>query len=296
MAGIECDGESNAAVRFSDIRAERERGIDDQGLTMIVLAYMKSNRISGKLIFRGYWLTLAIAKLVGFRVLPCNLSIRELQSQVAILSGADGFTTLHSESDFADISIRLDDEIVFQLPGIPVVNEIDTRIYAAILNPRIFRDAGLPLCRIAPDQIVDLSGEFLFRGRANVGAGAENRHAQCARQFCIVFVNAESGRGRIEKGDIARPARKVVHGCIGLAAVCLKGERRLSPGLCIAIFLANGGRGRAFGDARGGDGQNQQHQERKGSMSRRAKAIHKGTSLEETQSGGSDFLAFFGFG
>src|SRR6266508_3732013 len=82
----------------------------------------------------------------------------------------------------ANIALRgaRHDEIVFQLPLIAVVDQVDAGIHFTVSDLRIGADVGPPLPGVVSNEVVDLSGKLAFSCQSRLGVGSGRLHAQDA--------------------------------------------------------------------------------------------------------------------
>ena len=83
-----------------------------------------------------------------------------------------------AKRDGAEVGARTHDEVVFQLPLITVVDEVDTGIDLAVTDLRVGGDVDPPLRGIVADEVVGLAGQFLQPRHARIGVGVGEAHAQ----------------------------------------------------------------------------------------------------------------------
>src|SRR5262245_57525459 len=70
----------------------------------------------------------------------------DLQVTFMIDGGARSAAQIHS--DVARIGAGSNDEVVFQSAAAAVVDEVDSGVHAAVTDPRVIRNVGMPLRRI----------------------------------------------------------------------------------------------------------------------------------------------------
>ena len=99
-------------------------------------------------------------------VLP-DLAAGDAQNQISQRIQFNLFGSLETQRDLFGIGTGRDNEIIFELALIPVINQIHTRIDVLIMNPTESRHAHPPMTGIIANQIVD--GCRQFRGSDHLG-------------------------------------------------------------------------------------------------------------------------------
>ena len=79
-------------------------------------------------------------------------------------------STIDRNSDLARIGARANYEVIFQLPLIAVVDDIDARIDGGIANARKGLDVGKLLIRSAASKVVNLAREQITSSRSRIDA------------------------------------------------------------------------------------------------------------------------------
>ena len=76
----------------------------------------------------------------------------------------------------AEISARRDDKIVFQLPLIAVVDQVNAGIDRRVFDTRVSWHIRAPLCRIVTDEVMGLAWQFLKPGARRRRVSADELH------------------------------------------------------------------------------------------------------------------------
>ena len=97
-----------------------------------------------------------------------------LQGNVAICF-PDG---LEDHSDRAGVGTWGDDEIVFHLLMVSVVDEIHPGIHVAVLDPAVGGDVGVPGSGMFANEVVALSGQRFQSDYLRAGIGSQESHTQ----------------------------------------------------------------------------------------------------------------------
>ena len=150
-----------------------------------------------------------------------DVAPRGLQDQVALGVQGHAFSALNGELDGAGIGTRGHDEVVFELPLVAVIDQIDTWIDVLVLDLTEAGDAGVPMDGIVTDQIVTRAGLPVETNHGRLGIGAEELHAQYG--FLGRCLNA--GRrlisqtqhclaGRQEQAEAGATGRKLTWGLV----------------------------------------------------------------------------------
>ena len=104
--------------------------------------------------------------------------------QVAFWVYAHGFRAVIGYLNSGWIGARSHDEVILQLPIVPVPHEIDTRIDAILPDTGVLRDIRAPLRGVVPKEVIDAAGQLLYSFSLRVGSGVLQLHTDC----CLVFV------------------------------------------------------------------------------------------------------------
>ena len=131
--------------------------------------------------------------------------------------------------DDAGVRFRRDGEIVFELPLIAVVGQIDAGIKLANTHPRERRHTGLPARRIVADEVIDFAGQCLRAGnlRAFICAGELHPHRPLRKvvRSGHFALNEFRRAGRNQEFGIASARDELCRG-IRLSLVGLEIERQ----------------------------------------------------------------------
>src|ERR1700719_2314531 len=82
-----------------------------------------------------------------------------------------------AQPDLTWIGARSNPEVIFELPLIPVINQVDARINRSILHAGKLRNALMPFGRIVPDKIVALSRQWRISRNLSCRGGSLQAHA-----------------------------------------------------------------------------------------------------------------------
>src|SRR5207247_7717937 len=100
-----------------------------------------------------------------------------VQHEVALGIHLELVGSMEAEPDPPGIGARTDDEIVFELALVAVVDQVDPRVDVLVSHLRVGRDISPPLHRIAADEVAALAWKLLCRRHGRIGAGPEKATA-----------------------------------------------------------------------------------------------------------------------
>ncbi len=112
--------------------------------------------------------------------MPADLAIAETEDQVAGIVAQNVTGAFDVECDTVRVGFGLNDEVVFKLPLIAVIDEIDAGIDTVVPDLGVSRDVGMPFRRVISEKVVHLAGELVDPRDASRGVGAGKLHAQNA--------------------------------------------------------------------------------------------------------------------
>src|SRR5256885_16435778 len=116
--------------------------------------------------------------LVDDRLVLTYVSSGRVQHELAPRFDLEFVRAPETEHDLFRIRTRCDDEVVFQLALVAVVEEVDTRIDVLVLDLRIGRHVSAPLRRILADEVVRFAGELVKPAHRRLGRSTHEVHAQ----------------------------------------------------------------------------------------------------------------------
>src|SRR5438552_8599719 len=181
-----------------------------------------------------------------------------VQHELALSVDLQALPALEAEHDPFRVRPGCDDEVVFQLALVAVVDEIDTGIDRAVVDLGVGRDVGAPLRRILADQIVCFSWQFFPPAQEGLGRGTHKTHAhhdwrpsrlrakplRRAAQvaFCVRvrLCQYEHGLARREIEAVAGAACEEAYVLVRLALIRLEVQRQLAVALAHAGLRSRG--------------------------------------------------------
>src|ERR1043165_8736260 len=122
------------------------------------------------------WLTFAAQFLIENGAMKSHFTRTNCKHQFTIFVDFNFISPLKTKSDASGISVRSNDEIVFQLLLVAIVDEIDPGIHVIDSDIRKHRESSAPLRRIAADQVIDFAGKGCIATNRSVGIGADELH------------------------------------------------------------------------------------------------------------------------
>src|SRR5580698_4614767 len=141
---------------------------------------------------------------------------------------------------------RRNHKVIFQLPLVAVIDQINAGIHTGVLDFGISRYSTVPLGRVIAEEVVSCAGQGIAAGYSNSAAGAGQLHPHyiglrsVARRSRLKYIAGlpaglrigairlaqRQHRRRIrEKQRISAASRKELHRLVGLTLVGLKAER-----------------------------------------------------------------------
>src|SRR5260370_28707757 len=153
-----------------------------------------------KLIPTRYLSLCSVDVLIRVRSLLNQLLAADPEDQISLLIKHQRVHALEDKFDRPRIRARGDDEVVFQLALGTVIDDIDARIYVAVLHLAETRYLGVPSCLIA-NEVIRFAWELLGAGahRGGVGPGQGPRYQSSSHRPrglpLMSGLPAERGRG-----------------------------------------------------------------------------------------------------
>src|SRR5579885_138561 len=152
---------------------------------------------------------------------------------------------LHFKPDEVGIGSAPNHEIIFERSAADVINQVDSRIYRAVLDPGIGGYVCAPFTAIVADQIIDPSAQWLNSFYFRI--------VPCASWNCpdhAVGRRRRSGKHRhraacCHENRQIFPTGQKAYPPAGLAVVLLEVERRLDPRRPGGLGCSNVGRARS---------------------------------------------------
>src|SRR5439155_24195106 len=95
--------------------------------------------------------------LIGHWLAHADRATPRLQDQTHTIITADLIRAREGGRDAVRVGARCDNQVVFELVLVAVINQIHTGVNAGVLNARIGGNIHAPLGRIIPDQVVALA-------------------------------------------------------------------------------------------------------------------------------------------
>ena len=108
-----------------------------------------------------------------------NITAVGREDQVTVIDARR--RALEADCDLVRIGGRCHAEVVLKLPLVAVVNEIDSRINAAVFHSREVRDVASPFGAIIANEIIALAQERFGAGNARRRIGAHQPHTNRRR-------------------------------------------------------------------------------------------------------------------
>ena len=101
--------------------------------------------------------------------------------------------TVEGEGDAAGIGVRRDQEVVFQLPLIAVVDQVDAGIDAGVFHPGEVGHVALPSRGVVADEVVARARQPFESGELRMRIGADETHAHHGVGLRRVLAQARAG-------------------------------------------------------------------------------------------------------
>jgi hypothetical protein len=167
---------------------------------------------------------LAVGLLIDGGRLQAHFTVAGLEDQIAADIDANLLSTL--ERQLNDIRVRAggDDEVVFELPLITVVDEVHPGINILVTHSPVLWNLSVPVPAIAADDVIALSRQFVVLRNLRCRVAVNELHPQFMRSV----EQSHDGFGRCEKECVTSASRHeldIPHGGAGLTAVGLEAER-----------------------------------------------------------------------
>ena len=125
-----------------------QRGVDDQRLPAIVVSDAKSDStLVENHITAIDSDTLSIGFLIDRRLCLVDFAGSRFQDQIAIRVDCHSLDAIESESNDLRPRTRCDDKVIFKLPIISVIHDVNSRIDTGVPHARIGRQIGMPRIR-----------------------------------------------------------------------------------------------------------------------------------------------------
>ena len=137
---------------------------------MIIFAHLKADLIARAEPIAGCDASFGPADgLIGDRCVMGELAARGLHDQIAARVNRNCVGTGHRKPDRPRIRARRDGEVVFELPLVAVVDEINPWIDGVVFDLRVIRNASTPALRVIADQIIGDSREPVVTAYRGMG-------------------------------------------------------------------------------------------------------------------------------
>ena len=188
--------------------------VDHQRLRRIVRAHLEPHLIAAPpripALDRPPRLPLS---LVQHRLLLPDLPARRYQHQVAVRFEPDLRRPREAHPDLPRIAPRRYRPVILQFPLIPVIHQVDPRIYRPRLHPPVIRHSLPPLRRIPPQQIIRraLLPRFPFEPHTPVCPRETHAHRPLPIHGTVMTRTATQPQGcpaRTQRNNVAVPASR----------------------------------------------------------------------------------------
>ena len=142
---------------------------------------------------------------------------------------------VESQPDAPRVGARGDDEIVFELLLVAVIDEVDTGVDAALRDAGERGDVGPPARRVTAEEVVSQARQPVQPGGPGRGIGPDEPHPQGGPRGGFRTgrggpLQAQYGGGGGQEQLVARPAQEVGP-AVGLARIDLEAQRELAVGV-----------------------------------------------------------------
>ena len=239
----------NVMSRINGAAAEKggisQHRVNNQRMLAVVGGQFESNGIVIQPIAAVNHMPFTVNLLIHDRLVLNHLALADGKHKIAGIVNSQRIRARKAHPDGRRIRSGRNDEIEFQLFLIPVIGQINARIYIPVGDASKHRHAGVPLLRLIADKIIAMRGKLFRRLHGRMRVGADKRHPQ-QREFRRCFLLLHRGgkcmnrsgnrlpRGRQrqhrsiigQKQSVARPARGKPHSLIELTAIGLECKRQ----------------------------------------------------------------------
>ena len=110
--------------------------------------------------------------LIDDGLVKANFARRTGKNQVARRIDSQFFArrrTVNSKDNGSRVGTGFDYEIIFELPLITVIDQINAVINVCILDPGVSRDIRAPLGRIAPEEVIAHTRQLIYTANTDLG-------------------------------------------------------------------------------------------------------------------------------
>ena len=98
---------------------------------------------------------------MNVRLWQTNLAAPNVQDQVALAVYLQLLRPLELYGDRAGVGAGRDQEVVFQLALVPIIDNVDARIDAFVADACVLRNSGLPFGRVVAAEVVGPARKLL---------------------------------------------------------------------------------------------------------------------------------------
>ena len=176
--GVHGDPAASIIATASEVGGVGEYRIDDQRPSVIIRGYLKADPLRAFQYVATFNLCPdAVHLLVDDGLMLAYGASRRVRHEFALGVDLQLVGALEAEHDFLRISSGGDDEVVFKLALVAVIDEVDPGIDVPVLDLGVGRDVGAPLRGIVADEVVRLSRELVEPGHQRRGRGTHEVHA-----------------------------------------------------------------------------------------------------------------------
>ena len=253
--GVACSIHGEAIGNISGTAPEvggvREARIDNQRPGPIICGQLKPDllgRVRRRKIVPSHQRLLAILlELIDQRLLHPHVAQRGGQQEIPALGDPHVGGPVEHQLDVIWIGARRDDEIIFQLALVAVIDDIDSGVGLGEADTRIRRNLGVPLLRIVAEEIIDDPRQHLYPLDRGCGVGPFKLHAHdtlldrrrpmsnMPRRLIVVLhrlllLQHQHGFRGGQKDGVPFPAHDEFHGRIRLSLIRFEAEWRLHHG------------------------------------------------------------------
>ena len=123
--------------------------------------------------------------LIDERRLEADFTVADVEQEIASIVYTNGLRALERELDDVRIRARRDDEVVFELLLIAVVDEVHSGIDVLVFDCPVAWNLRVPVSAIAADDVVALSGQFVVLRDARCRVAVNQLHPQRRRHGAL---------------------------------------------------------------------------------------------------------------